>query len=265
VHGWAQVDKSRERIDAACVWVFVLADCYGHLTTQELMVDGQAMDMANDPEFTMMVANGRNIDSVSNKWGITDASSGLRGVVIKTNDQDAIQLWVAAFMTGISNSVQGTVNNIYGQTAFSGPVAPGAAIASGVVNPAANGVSAVMNQYAQQVMQSIEKDGFFIRVPAAKRFYVRLQKGFWSSEARIAASTGIKGAQESFMEQRVQMEKMTEPRQWRDDRNRAPQLPVNPIFNQRLDETSASLEESGKRLRKQSDDLATQSQAPLPQ
>lgn len=250
VHGTAQIDKSRERIDAECVWVFVLADECGHLTTKELTIEGQAEDMANDPEFEALCARGKMVTAITDKWGITDASSGLRGVVIQTDNMAAINLWVSAFASALTQSIS-TVGQNFGSI-------------GGVATPAATNV---LNGYAQQVLKSIETDGFFIRVPSAKRFYVRIAKGFWTSDERVAASTGLKGAQESFMSDREQNEQLTEPRRWRDDRKKAPQLPIaQPDFTQRLndkmDAVSARLEKKSNQLSDESNQLATPSPTP---
>jgi hypothetical protein len=39
-------------------------------------------------------------------------------------------------------------------------------------NAALAGTSAVLNQYAQQILDSIKRDGFYVRVPAGKQFYL---------------------------------------------------------------------------------------------
>jgi len=39
-------------------------------------------------------------------------------------------------------------------------------------NAALQGTSAVLNQYAQQILDSIKRDGFYVRVPAGKQFYL---------------------------------------------------------------------------------------------
>jgi hypothetical protein len=39
-------------------------------------------------------------------------------------------------------------------------------------NAALAGSSAVLNQYAQQILDSIKRDGFYVRVPAGKQFYL---------------------------------------------------------------------------------------------
>ena len=39
-------------------------------------------------------------------------------------------------------------------------------------NAALQGTSAVLNQYAQQIADSIKRDGFYVRVPAGKQFYL---------------------------------------------------------------------------------------------
>jgi hypothetical protein len=41
-----------------------------------------------------------------------------------------------------------------------------------VINPIAGGTRGALDRYADQILKSIERDGFFVRVPAGKQFYV---------------------------------------------------------------------------------------------
>jgi hypothetical protein len=57
-----------------------------------------------------------------------------------------------------------------------------------IINPPAQGTEAVLDRYAQLVMDSIEKDAFFIRVPAAKLFYVYVTEGILTAKATVGGS-----------------------------------------------------------------------------
>jgi hypothetical protein len=56
-----------------------------------------------------------------------------------------------------------------------------------VVSPAAGGAQAVLDRYASQIASSIERDGFFIRVPAGKQFYLYCMEAIDLHHAKVAA------------------------------------------------------------------------------
>jgi len=56
-----------------------------------------------------------------------------------------------------------------------------------VVNPAAGGTQNVLDRFADQIASSIERDGFFVRVPAGKQFYVYCTEAIDLTKAIVAA------------------------------------------------------------------------------
>jgi hypothetical protein len=61
------------------------------------------------------------------------------------------------------------------------------ALQGGVINPAVGGTQGVLDRYAEQIASSIERDGFFVRVPAGKQFYVYCTEAIDLSKAIVAA------------------------------------------------------------------------------
>jgi hypothetical protein len=61
------------------------------------------------------------------------------------------------------------------------------AVQGGVINPIAGGTQGVLERYADQIVKSIERDGFFVRVPAGKQFYVYCSEAIDLSRAKIGA------------------------------------------------------------------------------
>ena len=57
-----------------------------------------------------------------------------------------------------------------------------------IINPPAQGAEAVLDRYAQMVMDSIKRDGFFIRVPAGKLFYVYVTEDILTGKATVGGS-----------------------------------------------------------------------------
>jgi hypothetical protein len=69
------------------------------------------------------------------------------------------------------------------------------ALQGAVINPAVGGTQGVLDRYAEQIASSIERDGFFVRVPAGKQFYVYCAEAIDLSRAVVAADD-VRGARE---------------------------------------------------------------------
>ena len=262
VHGIAQVDKSRERIAAEGAWTFTLYDEANPGLGRELVVKGLAMDREDDPEFKRLMVGAAVVDDVKKTWGITDGGAGLRGVVIRSNNAAELQLFVACFISGIAQSVQGSVTNIFGQTVPSPNVSGAGGIPGYLINPPAQGAEAVMDRYAQMVMDSIEKEGFFIRVPAGQLFYVYVTEDINTAKATVGGSNRLRQVQSEFLEDRSLQERVTQPRAERDAkaaqdaRNNMIGVPIDPALTTRLDRASDALEQRSEALQNQAQQLS---------
>ena len=263
VHGLAQVDKSRERIVAEGAWTFTLFEPdIGRLGDRELVVKGYALDREDDPEFKALMVGSVVVDPKVKTWGITDGSAGLRGVVLRTNNAAELNLFVATFIAGIAQSVQGYVTNVFGQTVPSPNVSGAGGVPGYIINPPAQGTEAVLDRYAQMVMDSIERDGFFIRVPAAKLFYVYVTEDIMTGKATVGGTRRLRQVQSDFLDDRTLQEKVTQPRAERDAqardqaRSAFPYPPINPALTHKLDETAERLEARSEALQRQSQELA---------
>ncbi len=172
MHGIASVDRVRERIASEGEFTFVLnqPDRRGN----ELVIKGLVLDMERDPEY--------------DTYGITDGSAGLRGDVIRTANNDVIKLYAASLISGISGAVSSGSSGILGNRVYTNNSSLGlSALQGGVINPIAGGTQGVLDRYADQVLKSIERDGFFVRVPAGKQFYVYCSEAIDLSRAKIGA------------------------------------------------------------------------------
>jgi hypothetical protein len=269
VHGLAQVDKSRERIVAEGAWTFTLFEPdIGRLGDRELVVKGYALDREDDPEFKALMVGSVVVDPKVKTWGVTDGSAGLRGVVLRTNNAAELNLFVATFIAGIAQSVQGTVTNVFGQTVASPNVSGAGGVPGYIINPPALGTEAVLDRYAQLVMDSIERDGFFIRVPAAKLFYVYVTEDILTGKATVGGTRRLRQVQSDFLDDRTLQEKVTQPRAERDAqardqaRSAFPYPPINPALTHKLDETADRLEARSEALQRQSQELAQPTPTP---
>ena len=152
VHGKAQVDPSRERIASDKNWILVWRTT-DRMNGAELPLHGDALDMERN--------------ETTGTWQLTDGSAGLKGDILKTDNWAEIKLFAATFLSAATTGLQDTTsssNALTGQTTETPLTTP--------KNAALAGSSAVLNQYAQQILDSIKRDGFYVRVPAGKQFYL---------------------------------------------------------------------------------------------
>ena len=151
VHGRASLDRARERIAVSGKWVVVWRDG-GPLNGTELVLNGIALD--------------RDKDDATGEFGLRDGSAGLLGQLLKTDDWQEIKLFTSTFLAGFAGGLQQLQNQ---GTAFGGVAE--VPIAS-TRNAALQGTADVLNAYAKQIQETIARDGFFVRVPAGKQFYL---------------------------------------------------------------------------------------------
>ena len=143
VHGMAQTDRQRERIAGNTSWTLVWQD------GEEMQLKAIALDHEFD--------NNTN----QSGWGITDGSAGLRGELLKTDNLADIKLFAATFLSGAANALTEKQQTIFGP------------INSPTLNNAPfQGAQAVLQTYAQQIYDSIQKNGFYVRVPSGTQFYL---------------------------------------------------------------------------------------------
>jgi hypothetical protein len=192
LHGIASVDPVRERIASEGEFTFVLNEADGR--GRELVIRGMVLDMERDDEF--------------DSYGITDGSAGLRGDVIRTSNIDVVKLYAASLLSGISTVAGGIANGIFGSRIYTNSNAIGlGALQGGVINPAVGGTQAMLDRYTQQIQHAIERDGFFVRVPAGKQFYVYCAEAIDLSRAKIAADDERLAREEAeFNKQRARQE-----------------------------------------------------------
>jgi hypothetical protein len=157
VHGRAQTDRTRERIASGNSWTLVWRD------GEELPLSGIALDREANPS--------------GDGWAITDGSAGLRGRVLKSDDMAEIKLFAASFLSGAAGAFTDRQNTVYGSQ-----------IVPTLKNAPLQGAQNVIQAYAQQIYDSIQRDGFYVRVPAGKQFYLYVTQTIDESEAVIGGT-----------------------------------------------------------------------------
>lgn len=169
VHGKAQTDRSRERIASDNSW-FIVWRTTDRMNGAELPVKGLALDMERDY-------------LKSDEWALTDGSAGLRGDIIKTDNWAEIKLFAATFLSAAAAGLQDTQQTTSALT--------GASTQSPIDSPknaALQATSAVINEYARQISDAIKRDGFYVRVPAGKQFYLYVTQTIDQEEAKRGQS-----------------------------------------------------------------------------
>lgn len=156
VHGTAQTDRSRERIASDGSWTLVWQ------TGEELQIRAMALD--------------REFENSTNQvgWGITDGSAGLRGRLIKSDDLAEIKLFAATFLSGAAASLTEKETTLLGSIDR-----------RSLNNAPLKGAEEVLSVYAQRIQDSIQRDGFYVRVPSGKQFYLYALQAIDVSEGRL--------------------------------------------------------------------------------
>ena len=157
VHGTAQTDRHRDRIASGNSWTLVWQ------TGEELRLNAIALD--------------REFSGDQEGWGITDGSAGLRGRLIKSDNMAEIKLFAAAFLSGAAGALTQTQPTLFGP------------MASPTLNNAPlQGAQAVLQTYAQRIYDAIQRDGYYVRVPSGKQFYLYVLQTIDRADAVIGGS-----------------------------------------------------------------------------
>jgi hypothetical protein len=159
VHGTAAPDRVRERLASGTSWTLVWQ------TGEELGLKALALD--------------REFESDTNHvgWGITDGSAGLRGRLIKTDNLAEIKLFAATFLSGAANALTEKEQTIFGTVD-----------SRSLNNAPFKGAEKVLSVYAQRIYETIQRDGFYVRVPSGKQFYLYVIQTIDRADARIGAT-----------------------------------------------------------------------------
>ena len=159
IHGTAQTDHQRERIASGNTWTFIWQN------GMEMQIKAIALD--------------REFDDETNQsgWAITDGSAGLRGEIIKSDNLADIKLFAATFLSGAASALTEKQQTVFGPV--NSPTLNNAPFA---------GAQAVLQTYAQQIFDSIQKDGFYVRVPSGKQFYLYVLQTIDAADASLGGT-----------------------------------------------------------------------------
>ena len=157
VHGTAQTDRTSERIASGASWRLVWQ------TGEEMRLRAIALD--------------REFSGDQEGWGITDGSAGLRGRMIKLDDLAEIKLFAATLLSGAASALTEKEMTILGT------------IDSRSLNNAPlKGAQDVLKIYAERILDAIQRDGFYVRIPTGKQFYLYVLQTIDPSEAVVGGN-----------------------------------------------------------------------------
>jgi len=159
VHGTAKTDHQRERIASGSSWTLV----WQH--GEEMQIRAIALDR----EF----ANATN----QTGWSLTDGSAGLRGELIKSDNLAEIKLFAATFLSGAAGALTEKKETLFGP--INSPSLNNAPLV---------GAQDILKIYAQQISDSIQKDGFYVRVPSGKQFYLYVLQTLDRADASLGGT-----------------------------------------------------------------------------
>jgi hypothetical protein len=102
--------------------------------------------------------------------------------VVRVSDDRELRLFAASFLTAATAALQDTraTMGVLGEAAVPIATARNAALA---------GTGAVLREYAQQMREAIARDGFYLRVPAGKPFYLYVTETIDRGRATPAAAS----------------------------------------------------------------------------
>jgi hypothetical protein len=157
VHGTARSGRLRDRITATGTWRLVWQD------GRELTFPGIALDREYD----------HDIDG----YGITDGSAGLKGHVMAADDLQELKMMASAALSGFARGTQDRTQTVLGTS-----------VVGSLSNGVREGTANVFDLYAQRTLHDIEQNGYFVRVPAGKEFYVYVGEAIDPAKAKIAGT-----------------------------------------------------------------------------
>ncbi len=148
VHGTAQKSAARERIGSERRWMLVFMD------GRELPLAGTVLDYAPDRD---------NPEA----WAESDGSAGLRGYLVASDKYAEAKAMLAAMISAGAGAFPETTNLISPLTGGVTQIQNG-----GFTDAISAGIQAGGQIYSQRLLERLDQDPSFVRVPAGTLFYL---------------------------------------------------------------------------------------------
>lgn len=166
VFGKAVPDRVGNRIGDEGKWTLVLPQQEDRINGRELILKGFALDRAE----RAVEPQGR-----VRSWSVSDGSAGLQGYVIDEADRDKIQLFLATALAGAVDGLAGGLQTriaAAGNAGLRGASLVPSTLRNAGLSAAAKGANDSLEVLARQILEEIQKNGAYVRVPAGKTFYL---------------------------------------------------------------------------------------------
>ena len=157
VHAFAKRGRVRDRVEVTGTWEFVWQD------GRQVKMKGIALDRQHDPG--------------KDSYGLTDGSAGIRGKIAKSDEFLEFKLFAATMFGGAARASEDTTETIFGTRPR-----------NSLEDAGLEGISNVAERYARLLLDQIEGDGLFVRVPAGTEFYIYTLQVF---EPELASVAGL--------------------------------------------------------------------------
>lgn len=109
--------------------------------------------------------------------GPTDGTAGIEGEIIRSQPHAELKLFLTTMLAGMANAIQERQSTPLGFQ-----------VVPQMQNYALAGTGAVLDRYAQMVLQQIEKELYYVRASAGKRLYLYSTSPILRSKARAAGA-----------------------------------------------------------------------------
>ena len=166
VHGVAQKSAVRERIGSDRQWFLVFQD------GRELPVSGTVLDYAPDPK-------------KPNAWNESDGSAGLRGFFVKSDKYAEAKAILASMISAGAGAFPQA-------TTLLSPLGGATQINSGGIESAFSaGLQAGGQIYSKRLLDQLDKNPFYVRVPAGATFYLYITQTVDLGKATVGLSASL--------------------------------------------------------------------------
>jgi Bacterial conjugation TrbI-like protein len=166
VHGLAQKSAVRERIGSDRRWFLVFED------GRELPVSGTVLDYAPDPK-------------KPDAWHESDGSAGLRGYLVKSDKYTEAKAILSSMISAGAGAFPQT-------TTLLSPLGGATQINSGgIENAFSAGLQAGGEIYSKRLLEQLDKNPYFVRVPAGSTFYLYVTQTIDLGKATVGLSTSL--------------------------------------------------------------------------
>jgi type F conjugative transfer system protein TrbI len=164
IHGVAQKSPVRERIGSDRQWFLVFQD------GRELAISGTVLDYA---------------PKESDSWAESDGSAGLRGFVVKSDKYAEAKAILAAIISAGAGAFPKT-------TTLISPLGGATQLNIGGIDSAFSaGLQAGGQLYSQRLLEQLDKDPFYVRVPAGTTFYLYITQTVDLGKATVGLSASV--------------------------------------------------------------------------